>query len=348
VAIAVAPGSNGAAALANRPPIAFHGGMDFRKTLHEVGSGIYAYVQHDGSWGWSNSGLVTDGEQTLLVDTLFDLRLTSEMLDAYRRAVPAAARIGMLVNTHANGDHTFGNQLVPGAQIIASRRCAEEMSDVPPTMLAGLMRQASQLGPTGTYLERIFGPFRFDGIALTRPTRTFDGELSLHVGDKEVQLVEVGPAHTRGDTIVLVPGDRVVYAADILFNGGHPIVWAGPVANWVRALDRILDLDVDTVVPGHGPLAGKAQVRELKGYFEYLDREARARHEAGMTPLEAARDISLADYSTWGEAERVVANVAALYREYAGSEERPAPLEVMAQMAALSLDGGRAVAGGGR
>jgi cyclase len=303
-----------------------------QKTLHELGNGNYAYVQHDGSWGWSNSGLVTDAGQALLVDTLFDLALTREMLDTYRRAVPAAGRIGALVNTHANGDHTFGNQLVPGAQIIASRRCAEEMPAVPPELLAA-MKQVP--GPVGEYVQRIFGPFRFDDVVLTLPDRTFDGELTLRVGDKQVRLVEVGPAHTQGDTVVFVPEDRVVYTGDILFAGGHPIVWAGPIGNWLRALDLVMGLEVDAIVPGHGPLTDKRHVSELRGYFEYLDREARGRFDAGMSAAEAARDISLADYSSWGEAERIVANVDALYHEYSGAE-RMSPLEVFAEMAALA------------
>ena len=80
-----------------------------------------AYLQPDGSWGWSNAGLVVDGDASLLVDTLFDLRLTGEMLDAMRRATPAAAAIDVVVNTHANGDHCWGNQLVRDAEIVGSR-----------------------------------------------------------------------------------------------------------------------------------------------------------------------------------------------------------------------------------
>ncbi|HMD51435.1 MAG TPA: MBL fold metallo-hydrolase, partial [Solirubrobacteraceae bacterium] len=77
--------------------------MSYVKGLQEVGDGLYAYLQPDGSWGWSNAGLVADGESTLLVDTLYDLPLTEEMLKAMRDAVPAALHIGTLVNTHANG-----------------------------------------------------------------------------------------------------------------------------------------------------------------------------------------------------------------------------------------------------
>ena len=94
----------------------------YTQGLHELGNGSYAWLQPDGGWGWSNAGLVCDSGESLLIDTLFDLRLTREMLEAMRRAAPAAARIGTLVNTHANGDHCYGNSLVSGARIVASRR----------------------------------------------------------------------------------------------------------------------------------------------------------------------------------------------------------------------------------
>ena len=97
--------------------------MTYTKGLHEVGDRLWAYLQPDGGWGWSNAGLVVDGETSLLVDTLFDLPLTADMLAAMRAATPAASTIGTVVNTHANGDHCYGNQLVAGAEIVASSAC---------------------------------------------------------------------------------------------------------------------------------------------------------------------------------------------------------------------------------
>jgi len=304
------------------------------KTLKQVGDGAYAYLQHDGGWGWSNSGLVVGGGHAMVVDTLFDLRLTREMLDAYAAVLGPRSAIEVLVNSHANGDHCFGNELLGGARIIASGATAEEMPAAPPEALAAMLRAAPDLGETGEYLRRIFGSFQFDGITLTPPTETFDGEVTLHVGDREVRLIEVGPAHTRGDTIVHVPDQRVVYAADILFVGAHPMVWAGPVANWVRALDRIIGLDADTIVPGHGPLTDRRHVEELRGYFQYLEREARQRYDAGLDAMDAALDISFADYAAWGEAERIVTSVEALYREWSG-EEGPSRAQAFSRMAAF-------------
>jgi glyoxylase-like metal-dependent hydrolase (beta-lactamase superfamily II) len=309
--------------------------MTYEKGLHEVADGVWAYLQPDGGWGWSNAGLVTGGESSLLVDTLFDLRLTAEMLEAMRRTTPAADRIGTVVNTHANGDHCYGNALMAGSEIVASARCAEEMAQLPPSAMAGFMRAAPTLGPAGEFLARIFAPFSFDGIPEALPTSTFEGRLDLRIGDRRVELLEVGPAHTAGDVVAHLPDDGVVFTGDILFHGGHPIVWAGPVGNWVRACDRILGLGAAVIVPGHGPLADPGAVADLKGYFEHLTSEARPRHAAGMSALDAARDIDLGPYAGWGEAERVVANVRALYRDF-GDDSPGDVLTVMGEMAELA------------
>ncbi len=252
----------------------------YTRGLHEIGDGVYAYLQPDGSWGWSNAGLVVDGEASLLVDTLFDLKLTGEMLDTIRAAVPAARDIGTVVNTHANGDHCWGNQLVRDAEIVGSRACAEEMGGLPPALLAALAASPPE-GPQGDMVRTMFGAFDFTGIEVVPPTTTFEGELSLRVGDTDVELIEVGPAHTQGDVIVHVPSQGVVYTGDILFNGGHPIVWAGPVANWMAACDRILALDAPTVVPGHGPVCGPDAVADPARLLRLPDRRGAAPRRGG-------------------------------------------------------------------
>ena len=314
------------------------GGRTYTKGLHDLGNGCYAYLQPDGSWGWSNAGLVVDGGQSLLVDTLFDLALTRAMLDAMRRAEPqATARIGTLVNTHSNGDHCFGNELVTGAEIVTSAACAEEMRlDGGSKRLADFKKNAAQMGEAGRFFAEIFAPFDFDGINVAMPTRTFTGTLDYPVGGKTVRLIEVGPAHTRGDVLAYVPADRVVYTGDILFINGHPIIWAGPIGNWIKACQLMLDLDVDTVVPGHGPLTDKKGVAAVKGYLEYLAREARRRYDAGMPVFEAAQDIALTDYASWGDAERIVVNVATLYGEFSGgAATTPGIADLFAMMAKI-------------
>jgi cyclase len=305
----------------------------YTKGLHDLGNGSHAYLQPEGSWGWSNAGLISDSGETLLVDTLMDVRLTREMLDVMRDAVPAAARIGTLVNTHANPDHTFGNQLLNGATIIASAACAAEMRETPPQMLAAMQKNWRVLGEGAAFFHETMGKsFHFDEVVLTLPTQTFEQELTLKIGAKEVRLLKVGPAHTSGDTMVHVPADRTVFTGDILFVGGHPVMWAGPVDNWIKACDTILDWDVETIVPGHGPICDKSDVRRFKAYLVDMKGEARKRFDAGMGWLDAAHDIALDAYADWIDGERIVANVAALYREFSGGKERHEMPELFAAM----------------
>ncbi len=158
----------------------------YTRGLHDLGSGCFAYLQPDGSWGFSNAGLVVSDGKSLLVDTLMDLKLTGAMLDEMRRKVPESKQIGTLVNTHSNPDHTFGNQLVEGAEIIASEACFEEMKAQDPAMMAGMMAKAAELGEGAKFLRELMGPPKFDwtGVIATLPTRTFDRELSLRLGSK--------------------------------------------------------------------------------------------------------------------------------------------------------------------
>jgi glyoxylase-like metal-dependent hydrolase (beta-lactamase superfamily II) len=315
--------------------------------LHPLAHGAYAWLAPQGSWGWSNAGLIVDGEESLLVDTLYDLELTGQMLRKMREAEPLCSNIDTLVNTHANGDHCHGNELVTGAEIIASTASALEMNELPPEAMAAMMDAARGMGAVGEYFLHCFGQFRFDGIRHTPPTRTFDGELDLHVGDKPVHLIEVGPAHTRGDVLVHSPTDRVVFTGDILFIQGTPIMWEGPVANWIKACLLIEDMDVDLIVPGHGPITDKHGVVQVRHYLQYVRDQAKTRYDAGMSAFEAAKDIELSEYSAWSDPERIAVNVDSLYREFSGEKTATDILELFGRMAELAGFGaaGRGVAG---
>jgi len=307
----------------------------YDKGLHEVGDGLWAYLVPDGGWCLANAGLIVDGDQTLLVDTLIDLPMTSEMLETMRDAVPAAKRIEKLVNTHANADHTWGNQLVKEAEIIASKGCAEEFDHFLPETLLELMGRTNEMGVFGEFLEYCFNAFDFNGIELTHPTTVFEDHHAVMIGDKKVDLYNVGPAHTRGDVLVHIPDDNLMYAGDILFVGGHPVIWDGPVDNWRKACDKIIELDPDIVVPGHGPIAGKEEVLRFRAYLDELEYEVKKRFDAGMNEMEATKDIALANFEDWDDGQRVFANVAAMYREFRGlnMDQGMPPMEVFAGMA---------------
>ncbi|MBO9711762.1 MBL fold metallo-hydrolase [Sphingomonas sp.] len=303
----------------------------FTKGLHDIGNGCWGYILPDGSWGWSNAGLIEDSGETLLVDTLFDLKITAEMLAIMKDAVPAAAQIGTLINTHSNGDHTFGNELVTGARILTTSSVDADMEHVMPDTLVDMLGRWREW-EGGDFMHQVFGAFDFRGITITHATETFEGSMGLQVGNKHVRLVDVGPAHTRSDILVHVPEDRVVYTGDILFAGAHPAIWSGPVANWIKACDLMLGWDVDVIVPGHGPIVGKDEVRAFKAYLNYVWDETRKRYEAGMDFLDCAFDIALGEFDDWGDAERMVPNVMTIYGELSGTRPVLPREQLWAQM----------------
>lgn len=305
--------------------------MAYTKGLHELGDGCFAYLQPDGGWGWSNAGLVVGDGVSLLVDTLFDLVLTGEMLESMRDQLDRAP-LSTVVNTHANGDHCYGNQLVSGAEIIASEKAAHEMREVPPSTLAAMNAAPGELGDL---FRGFFGAFQLEGIELTPPTRTFAGRLDIEVGGRAFELIEVGPAHTAGDVIAYVPDAKTVYTGDILFIGGTPIVWAGPLSNWIAACDLMLGMDIDTVVPGHGPLTGKGGITQVRDYLAFVEREATQRFHAGMDAWDAARDIALNGFGEWGERGRISVNVDTVYRTLDPNHVSPNVIDQFKRMAEL-------------
>ena len=303
--------------------------VPYVRGLHNVGDRVWAWTLPDGGYGWSNAGLIAGDGASLLVDTLFDLPLTREMLAAMR-PITDGAPITDAVITHSNGDHTHGNQLLDGSvRIISARGTAEEVAHgMAPEMLA--MTQVADLGPIGTpYARERFGPFDFSGITLRNADQTFDHDLSVDVAGRQVKLLDLGPAHTAADTVVHVPDAGVLFAGDLLFIGCTPIVWAGPIANWVAACDTMIALDAPTVVPGHGPITDPDGIRAVRGYFVHVSEQAEAAYRQGLSFAEAADTIDLGEYGNWLDAERVVVNVYQRYREL---DPNTAELPVLALM----------------
>lgn len=296
--------------------------------LHRLANETYAYLQGTCATGYSNAGLVSSGDEALLVDTLYTLGQTREMLSAIAASVPAAD-ICWVVNTHHDGDHWWGNQLVGDALIVSSTSAAQTMRHAGPETVAPFLSP-----DTDPRLRAILEPFDFSGITPTYPTITFNGALELTVGRRTVRVIEVGPAHTVGDVIIHVPDERVVYAGDVQAFGCHGVVHSGPIDSCIRACDTILELDVDTVVPGHGPVGGKPEVVRVRDYLERVRDHATAAHQRGQSPLEAAREFGFGEFADLDFAERVILSIGAVYRELNG-DGTPGMVPLLHQMVEL-------------
>jgi cyclase len=283
--------------------------------LRQIAKDVYACLQEDRGLGTSNSGLINRGGG-LVVDTFWDLPHTRALMETYARVWPRPAR--RVVNTHRNGDHCWGNQLFADAEIIGHRLCAAEFGKESPQLMQALCNARDSSDPGVAAFARALANWDFSGIELTPPTTLIEERLDLDLDGIAAALLYVGPAHTAGDVIVHLPEQRIVFTGDVLFRLCTPIGWEGTYDRWIAALDRIMALRPDVVVPGHGPLCGVEGPQEMKAYLVYVRAEAQRFFERGLSAVEAAKRIDLGPYAGWTEPERIVFNVERAYRELRG------------------------------
>ena len=296
-------------------------------TMEEVSSGIYAYIQLDGSWGLNNAGFIRGKDGLILIDTCFTEARTRAYLDAVRKVSPLPMKT--LVNTHHHGDHTHGNYLVPEAAIIGHELCRQTVIDT------GLQA-----------LHPLFPNVEWGDLELAPPFITFNDRMELFTGesgDLRIELIFMGPAHTTNDIVAWLPERKLLFSGDLIFNEGTPFVAMGSVSGSLQALKRLRELGAETIIPGHGSVCGPEVMDDIEAYLTFIQETAREAFEAGLTPLDAARQADLGRFAGWHDSERIVGN---LHRAYSELRWEPAGTvldlgPIVADM--VALNGGRPV-----
>ncbi len=291
--------------------------------LSEVADGVFAYVQPDGTWWINNTGFIR-GERTLLsVDTCSTERRTRAYLDKVEEVAGEVPRV--LVNTHHHGDHTNGNCLLPFATIIGHEGCREE-----------IVRSGIQHYPA------LFDPVEWGDLTAAPPFVTFKDRLDVYVDDLRIELVHLtDAAHTTNDVVAWIPDHRVLFSGDLVFNGGTPFVVMGSVAGSIEALRLVKGLQPDVIVPGHGAPGGLETLDRCLAYLEWIQSNAERAVAAGLSPLEAARELDLGEFGELLDPERLAGNLHRAFAECRGA--RPgAPIDLPAAFAdMITLNGGR-------
>jgi cyclase len=269
----------------------------------EVDDGVFAYIQPDGSWWINNTGFLVGRRGVVSIDACSTERRTRAYLEAIGQVTRAPVRT--LVNTHHHGDHTFGNPLFSGATIVAHERTRTEMLEFgPPRPLP------------------YWQPVDWGAVEdLEPPFLTFTEGVTVWSDELRAEVRHVGtPAHTTNDSIVWLPERGVLFCGDLLFHGGTPFLLMGSVAGAIEVLTSVVEpLGARTIVPGHGGVCGPELIERTLGYLRFVTDTAREGRAAGLTPLQAAREVDLGQYAGWLDPERIVGNLHRAYAEADGT-----------------------------
>lgn len=268
--------------------------------LDEVADGVFAYIQPDGTWWINNCGALAGPDRTVVIDTCGTERRTRHMIDTVTGRT--GTRVSTLVNTHHHGDHTHGNHLLDDALVVGHEKCRDLIVE------HGI-----------THYEGVFEVEDWGDLRPRPPELTFRDSITLHVGDVRAELHHPGvAAHTTNDVVVWLPGPKVLFAGDLLFNGGTPFAVMGSIAGSLQAMEFLRGFGAETVVPGHGEVCGPGHIDLVESYYRFVQRTATDAKAAGLAPLEAAREADLGEFAALSDTERLVANLHRAYAELDG------------------------------
>lgn len=292
--------------------------IPFTEGLHRLSHSCYAWLQPPGGFCLSNAGVVVSDGEALVVDTCIDRPRTQTMLDTMRRDIPGLGMFTHLINTHGDVDHTGGNCLLPEVHSMMATGAAQHYSKCE-DMVAGMYAAE---GPAKLVLDELgLGTlFHPRGITHRPPDELFDKRKDVKIGSCPVHFHEFGPAHNKSDVVVHVHDEGVAYAGDLMFCNCHPVLGYWPIQNWVDICDTLLSWNAKTFVPGHGPVAGPAEVRRHRDYVLMLHEQAKIRFNKGMSVEDAAYDMfmSTPEFQQLFRGDILRKNVNVVYHEFRG------------------------------
>lgn len=256
-----------------------------------------------------NIGIVVGERETLVVDTGMGPRNGRRALEKARALTDKPI---VLTLTHFHPEHGFGAQAFTDARIVYNRAQHEELT---------------QKGHRYVEMFRTFGDAvaeQLEGVELVDPDDVYEGQLALDLGDETITLREVGLAHTRGDQVVFLPEEQVLFTGDLVENRLFPIFpWFPPDdtdvngTTWIEVLRQLEALEPEVVVPGHGEVGDARLIADVRSYLEDV-RERVQRASDGRSADEVKSELEpeiRAVYGTWDAPEWIGFAVECFYAE---------------------------------
>jgi len=247
----------------------------------EVAPGLFFQYHHQES---NNAWLVTE-EGVLVIDTRQHPRRAEELLAAIRKTTDKPVK--WVINTHAHGDHYFGNSVFKreGATFVAHRDTAGMMKSH-----LGLEMKRRQ----GYFRVRQYDPAE---VKLVLPDLTFDSTLTLTLGGRTIELLYFGPGQNPGDTLVYFPKERVIFTGGPFSKNSWPNPSFTPsMPSWIELLQKIVAMDVDIYLGGHGDIGNKQDVLAQAKMLSDFDAGMRAAVAKGMSKEEIQKSVRFEQY----------------------------------------------------
>jgi cyclase len=234
--------------------------------LTQIAENVYAYVDTKNSSAKNsfgvNAGIIIGKDGIVVVDTMVSAKEAKRFIRDIRTI--SRKPIKFVVNTHYHLDHVFGNSEFAklGALIIAQENARKAMENT----AAETLKNIGAFGLT---------PEDMRGTAAAYPVLAYGDRMTIDIGGEQIVLMHARHCHTDGDTLVYLPGKKVLFAGDALFTNYHPFLGEGNIGEWIKELDEIKAMDIEKIIPGHGPLSGKRDLDDMKAYIITFDQKAK-------------------------------------------------------------------------
>ncbi|NLD70209.1 MAG: MBL fold metallo-hydrolase [Limnobacter sp.] len=260
-------------------------------TFTKLSEHAYAYTAE----GDPNTGIIVGDDSVLVADTQATPAMAADVIRRIREVTDKP--IEYVVLTHYHAVRVLGASAYQPQQILASQDTYDLIVE------RGEADKASEIGR----FPRLFRDVETVPEGLTWPTMTFTGKMTLWMGKLEVQLLQLGRGHTKGDTVVWLPEDRVLLSGDLVEFDATPYAGDAYFEDWPKTLDRIAELKPRALVPGRGPaLIGEDQVAKglelTRNFISDLYAQVKAGAEAGKdlrTVYRATYDALQPKYGNW-------------------------------------------------
>lgn len=272
--------------------------------LQEVAPGAWAMIMSiiEPEGGGPNGGFIVAGDEVIVIDAFITLGAARELLSHIKKIT--GKEPAFLINTHSHGDHINGNQVfAPPATIIAH----ENTRDVLAREGQAIIDRTAQMRP---HLAADLKAAR-----ITVPEITYRNQMTLYFGGRTLELIHPGKAHTVGDTMVYLKEEKVLYAGDLLFNHIIPPIF-GDSAGWIAAIEQIEQMDIKTIVPGHGFVCTKQELTDLKHCLMEIRKQVKKCYDRNLDKEKALAEIDMGAYKSWPHQERLAMDVEQLYKEF--------------------------------